>query len=112
MLNMLDVLQTNPDAKPIHDVDDIGTLTADTSTTGTQWGTGGMITKLTAARIATAAGCTMVICSSSDPEAIERILAGEQVGTKFHPLEHSLRGRKRWLLSGAGGDKDLYSYMS
>ena len=36
-------------------------LQADTSTQGTQWGTGGMATKLTAARIAVAAGTTMVI---------------------------------------------------
>jgi glutamate 5-kinase len=49
-------------------VEDITRLTADTSTTGTQWGTGGMVTKLTAARIATAAGTTMVICSSLKPE--------------------------------------------
>ena len=35
-------------------------LQADTSTQGTQWGTGGMATKLTAARIAIAAGTTMV----------------------------------------------------
>ena len=41
-------------------VPDISKLTADTSTQGTQWGTGGMATKLTAGRIATAAGCTMV----------------------------------------------------
>lgn len=35
-------------------------LQADTSTQGTQWGTGGMATKLTAARIAVAGGTTMV----------------------------------------------------
>lgn len=47
------VLQLDPTATPIHEVEDIASLTADTSTTGTQWGTGGMVTKLTAARIAT-----------------------------------------------------------
>jgi glutamate 5-kinase len=52
--------QDNPDAQPIYEVPDISQLTADTSTKGTQWGTGGMATKLTAGRIATAAGCTMV----------------------------------------------------
>lgn len=46
-------VQLDPTATPIHEVEDIATLTADTSTTGTQWGTGGMVTKLTAARIAT-----------------------------------------------------------
>lgn len=63
----------------------------DTSTSGTQWGTGGMATKLTAARIATAAGCKMAICSSADPRVILRIIAGERVGTVFHPISTPLR---------------------
>ncbi|GBF97007.1 glutamate 5-kinase [Raphidocelis subcapitata] len=58
----------DPTARPIHVVEDVTRLTADTSSSGTQWGTGGMVTKLTAARIATAAGTTMVICSSAHPE--------------------------------------------
>lgn len=57
----------------------------DTSTKGTEWGTGGMATKLTAARIATAAGCRMVICSYEEPRNIPKIIAGERVGTVFHP---------------------------
>lgn len=52
--------QKDPDAKPIHEVDDLASLVVDTNTSGTQWGTGGMATKLTAARIATAGGCTTV----------------------------------------------------
>jgi hypothetical protein len=53
LLLLLLLLQIDPNATPIHEVEDITSLTADTSTTGTQWGTGGMVTKLTAARIAT-----------------------------------------------------------
>ena len=64
----------DPNATPIYEVEDISRLTADTSTRGTQWGTGGMATKLTAGRIATAAGCTMVICNSTAPENIVRIV--------------------------------------
>jgi len=90
----------DPDAQPIYEVPDMTTLQADTSTLGTEWGTGGMATKLTAARIATAAGCTMVICSSSVPENIIRIMQGEpNIGTKFFPVRNALRGRKRWILS-------------
>ncbi|KAG2450762.1 hypothetical protein HYH02_004599 [Chlamydomonas schloesseri] len=90
----------DPNATPIYEVEDISRLTADTSTRGTQWGTGGMATKLTAGRIATAAGCTMVICNSNAPENIVRIVKGEpKLGTKFFPLPHSLKGRKRWILS-------------
>ncbi|WIA19357.1 hypothetical protein OEZ85_003985 [Tetradesmus obliquus] len=89
----------DPTATPIHVVEDISSLTADTSTTGTQWGTGGMATKLTAARIATAAGCCLVICTSAKPEGIVEILAGARQGTRFIPLQQSLKGRKRWLLT-------------
>jgi hypothetical protein len=41
----------------------------------------------------------MVICSSADPENIIDIMDGEVIGTKFHPLQHVLKGRKRWILS-------------
>lgn len=68
-------------------------------TQGTQWGTGGMATKLTAARIATAAGCHMVICHASMPENLLKVMQGERVGTLFHPLKHQLKGRKRWIVA-------------
>lgn len=43
----------------------------------------------------------MVICTSQVPEDIVEILNGAVKGTKFHPLPNSLKGRKRWLLTGA-----------
>ncbi len=46
-------------------------------------GTGGMATKLTAARIATSAGCDMVICDGSRPENLYDIADGKKVGTRF-----------------------------
>ena len=46
-------------------------------------GTGGMITKLDAARIATEAGIDMVIANSKDPSVIKSILEGEKIGTMF-----------------------------
>ena len=51
--------RANPDAKPIHEVNDIRQLQVETGS-GTQWGCGGMATKLTAARLFTAAGGRMV----------------------------------------------------
>eukprot|EP01024_Parvocaulis_polyphysoides_P055616 TRINITY_DN5717_c0_g1_i5.p1 TRINITY_DN5717_c0_g1~~TRINITY_DN5717_c0_g1_i5.p1 ORF type:complete len:299 (-),score=32.27 TRINITY_DN5717_c0_g1_i5:1616-2512(-) len=74
---------TNPDAKPIHEVGDVRDLQVDTSTKGTQWGSGGMETKLTAARMACAAGTKTVICSSKDLQVIQRIMQGEKEGTVF-----------------------------
>jgi len=63
----------------------------DTSEGGGQWGTGGMATKLTAARLATAAGCTMAICGAAEPERVVAIVHGERIGTVFRPLPHTLR---------------------
>lgn len=70
---------------------DMNALAVDTSTKGTQWGTGGMVTKLTAARIATAAGCNMAICNSKDPRNIVGVLAGGRQGTVFRALPKTLR---------------------
>ena len=46
-------------------------------------GTGGMATKLTAARIATVAGADMVIASGDDFRIIHEIIEGEKHGTVF-----------------------------
>ena len=46
-------------------------------------GTGGMATKLGAARIATDAGCDLVIANGAQPELLYQIVAGEPVGTRF-----------------------------
>lgn len=50
---------------------------------GSKFGTGGMITKLQAAQIATEAGIDTVVMNGQDPENIYKILEGHQVGTFF-----------------------------
>jgi glutamate 5-kinase len=60
-----------------------------------------MATKLTAARIATAAGCTVAICNASKAEAVDEIIAGGDAGTVFRPLQSEVAGHKRWILAGA-----------
>ncbi len=52
---------------------------------GTRWGTGGMSTKLAAARVAMAHGIDMVITNGARPEALYDIVAGRPVGTRFTP---------------------------
>ncbi|KAH0538136.1 hypothetical protein FGG08_005244 [Glutinoglossum americanum] len=64
----------NPDAKPIEVVEDIDLLEADVSTAGSSVGTGGMSTKITAARLATSAGVTTVITRSSNPGNVADIV--------------------------------------
>lgn len=51
---------------------------------GSELGTGGMQTKLRAARIATAAGCDMIITNGAYPERLYAVLDGAAVGTRFY----------------------------
>ena len=46
-------------------------------------GTGGMITKITAAKIATKMGCDMIIANGKDPYILYKIFDGEKIGTTF-----------------------------
>ncbi|MBR7089004.1 MAG: glutamate 5-kinase [Lachnospiraceae bacterium] len=75
----------NPEAKFIKEVPKITSeyLEMGKGSTGTGMGTGGMCTKLNAARIAAKSGADMVICSSKDLTILSRIIAGEDVGTAF-----------------------------
>lgn len=66
--------RTHPDAKAIEVVEDIAQLAADTSSAGSSLGTGGMGTKIVAAKLATAAGVTTVITRSSKPGNIAAIV--------------------------------------
>jgi len=75
----------NPDARFIEQVDELTDELMDMgkATTGSSVGTGGMNTKLIAAKIATSAGVDMVIANSRDIGILHRILAGENEGTLF-----------------------------
>ena len=50
---------------------------------GSNLGTGGMVTKLRAAQIATEAGCEMVIANGWNPDLLYGIVEGEPIGTRF-----------------------------
>ncbi len=75
----------NKDARFIDQVDSLSEhiLSMGKDSTGSGVGTGGMSTKLKAAKIATSAGADMVIANGADVECIYRIIEGEQVGTLF-----------------------------
>ena len=68
---------------------------------------GGMESKLQAAKIATSYGHPTIIAPGRDNQVLEKILAGESVGTLFLPPERSLKGRKRWIGSAAGTDGSI-----
>jgi glutamate 5-kinase len=63
-------------------------------------GTGGMVTKIEAARLATASGVTVVIANGSEKDVLLRAAHGETIGTRFLPVKTKLDSRERWLLSG------------
>ena len=65
-------------------------------TAGSETGTGGMVTKLRAAEIVTVSGETMVLANGSEPQVVNRILAGEEIGTLFLPQER-MPARRRWI---------------
>lgn len=76
--------KTNPEAEFVGFVDSIDDVFGmGKSSVGSDVGTGGMATKLDAARIATSSGADMVITSGVDVENITRVLSGEEIGTLF-----------------------------
>lgn len=60
-------------------------------------GTGGMASKVEAARRAGQAGAWVVLADARDPEALEQVLAGKDVGTLFVPSGKRLAARKHWI---------------
>ena len=63
-------------------------------------GTGGMATKIQAARIATQGGTHVVIAAGAQRDVVLRAVAGEPVGTHFLPVGDHIESRRRYLLSG------------
>lgn len=75
---------TNPDAKLIPLVEKVDdSIRALAGNAGSNRGTGGMITKLTAATIANEKGIDMFILNGADPDIIYDLLDGKKVGTLF-----------------------------
>lgn len=88
----------DPEAKRISVVEDIDVKTESVAK-GASWETrvGGMLTKLSAARIAGRSGIATVIADGNDPKSPMKILSGKDVGTLFLPSKKGLRARKHWI---------------
>ncbi len=90
--------RSNPQARLLNEVKGVtGELELMAGGAGSALGTGGMATKLQAAKIAGEAGVPMVIAKSTEPNLIRRLLQGEQLGTVFWPREAKLEYKKRWI---------------
>ncbi|MCR4889703.1 MAG: glutamate 5-kinase [Ruminococcus sp.] len=76
--------RTNPDAEPIYVVEEITPeIESVAGGAGTSLGTGGMSTKINAAKIATEAGIDMVIMNGKDPEKLYDLFEDKEIGTIF-----------------------------
>jgi glutamate 5-kinase len=64
---------------------------------GTQYGKGGMLTKIAAARRASRSGAHTVIASGREDDVLLRLARGEAVGTLLSAETHPLRAKKQWL---------------
>lgn len=100
---------SNAQPIPIVDkIDQLAALNIEVGDRGSTWGTGGMVTKIAAARIATNAGIRTVITEGKSPANIERILRGEAIGTVFEPQPQPFNARKRWIAHGLVPAGKLY----
>ena len=64
----------------------------------TEVGTGGMQTKINAAKISTSAGCNMIICNSNQIKNISSIVSGEEIGTLFLASKNQISSREHWII--------------
>lgn len=94
--------RVQPDAPLIHTVTEISPYIEQLAGgAGSNLGTGGMVTKVNAAKIATSSGTAMVIVNGSRPGVINEIIRGEDVGTWFQEKQHPLQARKHWIAFGS-----------
>lgn len=77
-------------------------------TPGSQAGTGGMYTKVQAAKISTASGVRLVITDGRKSGALQAVVAGRAIGTTFLPQEKTLEARKRWIAFGSRSRGKIY----
>jgi glutamate 5-kinase len=103
LLSVVDGLFTtdptvDPSAQPIPTVPHIdGHVMDRAGATRSALGSGGMRSKLRAARLATVAGESVIMASGQRPDVLEAIFRAEPVGTLFLPHSSTLPAWKRWL---------------
>ncbi|MDY0289831.1 MAG: glutamate 5-kinase [Sphaerochaeta sp.] len=111
----------DPSARLISDIELLDNeILAYAGGAGSLFSTGGMKTKLLAAKIAAVGGCGSIIASGYEPEVLVRLMEGEALGTFIHPSKR-MSQRERWLLNNShlgtifvdeGAKKALLSHKS
>ncbi len=88
----------NPDVEFIHEaVAGTPELEAMAGGAGSSVGTGGMLTKILAAKRAARSGAHTVIVSGREDDVLARLGAGEALGTQLRALNEPLAARRQWL---------------
>ncbi|MFH0846860.1 MAG: glutamate 5-kinase [Chloroflexota bacterium] len=106
LLSDIDGLYTSdprryPDARLIPEVAKIDSeIEKLASGTQSEESIGGMVTKIEAARFATACGITVLIANGRTPDILPKLIAKDAICTSFLPATSRLESRKRWMLSG------------
>ncbi|MBN1391551.1 MAG: glutamate 5-kinase [Sedimentisphaerales bacterium] len=106
MLSDIDALydkdpRKHKDAKPVSAVFEITEeLLKSAGAKGSKYAVGGMKSKIEAAKIASNAGCRIVLADGRTENIISRIIAGDTIGTVFMP-KRKLSNRARWILNSS-----------
>ncbi|HET9552101.1 MAG TPA: glutamate 5-kinase [Anaeromyxobacteraceae bacterium] len=91
-------------AQLLHDVEKVGAeVERIAGGAGSERSTGGMATKVKAARRLGAQGVVTALLSGRRPGALADLLSGQRVGTVFAPADHRLSARDGWLAAAAKG---------
>tara|TARA_Y100001968_G_scaffold156898_1_gene143385 strand:+ start:1040 stop:2122 length:1083 start_codon:yes stop_codon:yes gene_type:complete len=90
--------KTDSKAQPIKNITNSNDLNKiELANQQTNWGTGGIKTKLTAAKIATESGIIVQLADGRNPKTLGELLIGKKIGTIFHPHPKPIGNRKSWL---------------
>ena len=89
--------RSNPEAKRLHEIASVSAKQVAAAGDAGAKGRGGMRSKLEAARLASGAGVTTTIAQAREVKVIERVVAGEAVGTRILGKGERADGRRRWL---------------
>jgi glutamate 5-kinase len=91
----------NPNAQLIEIVEEIDfEIESKAGMRGSKWGTGGMASKVQAAKMATSFGTSVHILSSKKPQFVIDKLEGKNYGTTFLPKSNPVDAKKAWIVGG------------
>lgn len=85
-------------ARPIYTVRTIDSeVEAMAGSTSSRLGTGGMMTKIKAAKMVASCGASSFIAPGRNENVLQELFSGDQVGTFFLPAAEKICGRKHWI---------------